>query len=50
MERISTLGTGETFGEMAIVDLLKRSATVRALEETVVLKLSQKDIFIYRKK
>ena len=30
---------------MAIVDLLKRSATVRTLEETIVLDLSHKDIF-----
>jgi CRP-like cAMP-binding protein len=44
-ERIATLGTGETFGEMAIVDLQKRSATVKTMEATAVLKLSHKDIF-----
>jgi len=50
MERIATLGTGETFGEMAIIDLQKRSATVRTLEQTIVLKLSHKNIFDIAKK
>lgn len=50
MERIATLETGETFGEMAIVDLQKRSATVRILEQTIVLKLSHKNIFDIAKK
>lgn len=44
MERIATLGRGETFGEMAILDLLKRSATVRTLEDTHVLSLTNTDL------
>ena len=43
-EQIATLGKGETFGEMSIIDLHTRSATVRALEDSIVLILSQKSL------
>ena len=39
--KIATLRTGETFGEMAIIDRLERSATVKATEDTILLILSQ---------
>ncbi len=44
MERIATLNKGETFGEMAIVDHLERSATVKTLEDAVLLKLSEEGL------
>ncbi len=44
MEQIATLGMGETFGEMSIIDLHTRSATVRTLEDSIVLVLSQKSL------
>ncbi len=44
-EKLATLGMGETFGEMAIIDLQKRSATVKSLEDTIVLSFSHKDLF-----
>ena len=44
MERIATLGMGETFGEMSIIDLHTRSATVRAQEDSIVLVLSKKNL------
>lgn len=43
-EQIATLGKGETFGEMSIIDLHTRSATVRTLEDSIVLVLSQKSL------
>ena len=43
-ERIAILERGETFGEMAIIDHMPRSATVRALEDTLTLQFNQ-DIF-----
>ncbi len=44
MEQIATLGKGETFGEMSIIDLHTRSATVRTMEDSIVLVLSQKSL------
>ena len=43
-EQIATLGIGETFGEMAIIDLHTRSATVRVLKDSIVLVLSSKSL------
>jgi len=43
-ERIAVLQKGETFGEMELVDNQPRSATVRALDETVCLTLSRDDL------
>ncbi len=44
--KIATLRTGETFGEMAIIDRLERSATVKATEDTILLILSQEALAI----
>ena len=38
---ISTLGEGELFGEMALIDNLKRSATATAIEDTDVITLDR---------
>ena len=43
-KRIALLKNGETFGEMAILERMPRSATVRALEDTLVLQFNH-DIF-----
>jgi len=40
---LTVMGEGEFFGEMALLDQGPRSATVRALSETVVLELSRSD-------
>jgi CRP-like cAMP-binding protein len=37
---IATLERGECFGEMSLIDIMPRSASVRAIEDTVVLSLS----------
>jgi CRP/FNR family transcriptional regulator, cyclic AMP receptor protein len=39
---LAHLGAGDCIGEMAIINLVKRSATVKALEETTLLILSKK--------
>src|SRR5436305_6203891 len=36
---VATLGPGDLFGEMTCLNFYPRSATVRALEETVVLEM-----------
>ncbi len=41
LERIATLEAGETMGEMQLLDLQPRSATVRALDYTIALCLPQ---------
>ena len=42
-QKIATLGVGDTFGEMELIDIQPCAATVRALEDTVVLTLSNFD-------
>ena len=42
---IATLGKGSTFGEMSMVDDLPRSASVTALEETIVREFHRDDLF-----
>jgi hypothetical protein len=42
---IATLGKGATFGEMSMVDDLPRSASVTALEETIVREFHRDDLF-----
>ena len=43
-ERIAVLGEGDTFGEMELIDIQPRSATVRTLEDTVALTLASSDL------
>jgi len=48
-EKIAVLGPGETFGEMELIDPEPRIATVRARENTLLLSLSNADLYqIYR--
>ncbi len=43
--RIATLGVGDTFGEMELIDVQPCIATVRAIENTSVLTLSNMDLY-----
>ena len=45
LEKIAELTEGETFGEMDLVDIHSRSATVKAKKDTLVLSLKNKDLF-----
>lgn len=42
-QQIATLGVGDTFGEMELIDIEPCAATVRATEDSVVLTLSNTD-------
>ncbi|HMV04663.1 MAG TPA: cyclic nucleotide-binding domain-containing protein [Accumulibacter sp.] len=44
-KRIATLGVGDVFGEMELIDMQCRSATVRALEPVSALALSNGGLF-----
>lgn len=47
---IRQLGTGDAFGEMALIDLFPRSASVRALEDCQALELTQDALYtLYEK-
>ena len=54
---INELSTGDSFGEMCLIDVQPRSATIRALEETelavfryvALLELSQKNLALFSK-
>ncbi len=48
-QSLSSLGTGEFFGEMALFDKEKRSATVKAKGKVTLLKLSCKDFYYFLK-
>lgn len=49
-QRIAVLGPGDTFGEMELIDIQCRAATVRALEPVTALTLSNADLYrIYKK-
>ncbi len=43
--RLAVLHEGDAFGEMELIDVQQRSATVRALEPLAVLALSSADLF-----
>jgi CRP/FNR family cyclic AMP-dependent transcriptional regulator len=42
---IVTMGSGDTFGEMELIDIQPCAATVRAVEDTVTLTLSNHDLY-----
>ena len=42
--RLCSLGAGDCFGEMALMDLFPRSASVRALEDCEAIELSAADL------
>lgn len=44
-KRIAILQVGDVFGEMELIDMQRRSATVRALEPVSALALSNGDLF-----
>lgn len=43
-ERVAMLGPGSWFGEMSILDVQPRSATVRAVAPSVMLKITAEDL------
>ncbi len=45
-ERLAVLGPGKYFGEVALLQSSMRTATVRALEDTVVLSIERKDFTV----
>jgi CRP/FNR family transcriptional regulator, cyclic AMP receptor protein len=48
--RVAMLGPGDWFGEMSILDVMPRSATVRALAPSHLLKISAQDLdALYRR-
>jgi CRP/FNR family cyclic AMP-dependent transcriptional regulator len=48
--RVAILGPGDWFGEMSILDIMPRSATVRAIAPSRLLKLTTQDLDgLYRK-
>ena len=44
-QQLAVFGPGDTFGEMELIDIQKRSASVRALEEVSALTLSNMDMY-----
>jgi len=42
---LATLGAGEAFGEMAVLDEVPRSATAEALEETELLRIGSEEFY-----
>lgn len=44
-ETIAYLKTGDTFGEMELIDIQGRAATVQAMEDTITVTLSNMDLY-----
>lgn len=44
-QQLATFGPGDTFGEMELIDIQKRSASVRALEDVSALTLSNRNMY-----
>ncbi len=44
-KRLAVMGSGETFGEMELIDIQPCAATVRTLEPTDTLSLSNRDLY-----
>jgi len=50
LQRLAVLGEGDTFGEMELIDIQHRAATVKTLEDVKALTLSNADLYkIYKK-
>lgn len=48
--RVAVLGAGDWFGEMSILDVLPRSATVRAISPSTLLRVTAQDLdVLYRR-
>jgi CRP-like cAMP-binding protein len=45
-QEIATLGEGNFFGEMALLDTVARSASVTAIEETRLLQIDQEPFYV----
>ncbi len=45
LHRLAEFGPGDAFGEMELIDIQKRSASVRALEDVAALSLSNKAMY-----
>jgi CRP-like cAMP-binding protein len=43
-QRVAILGPNDAFGEMSIIDVQPRSATVRALAPTLLLRIASEDL------
>ena len=48
-KRLAVLKKGNTFGEMELIDVEERVATVKALENTETLSLSNSDLYVISK-
>jgi CRP/FNR family cyclic AMP-dependent transcriptional regulator len=46
---IVDMASGDTFGEMELIDIQPCAATVRAVEDTVTLSLSNRDLYLVSK-
>jgi CRP/FNR family transcriptional regulator, cyclic AMP receptor protein len=44
-QRLTTMGVGDTFGEMELIDIQPCAASVRTLEPTDTLSLSNRDLY-----
>lgn len=43
--RLSTMGPGDCFGEMALIAIAPRSASVRAMSRSLAMKITNRDLF-----